>query len=166
MEDWYLRKVISEGETGVDRAALDVALALGISCGGWCPHGRRAEDGEIPTRYPLEETESPDHNEATRLNIKAGDAVMLLYVRNPGMGSRHMLYLANQMHKPIITVDLAAGPDPQDVIDWLAKMKGGITLTVAGSRESTVPGVYESARHYLRALLREVPYHNVHQAGA
>ena len=56
-QDWYRRKIISEGESGVDRAALDVALALGIPTGGWCPNGRRAEDGVIPARYPLSETE-------------------------------------------------------------------------------------------------------------
>ena len=49
-------KIISGGQTGVDRAALDVALELGINCGGWCPQGRRAEDGRIPEHYPVEET--------------------------------------------------------------------------------------------------------------
>jgi hypothetical protein len=164
MADWFLRQVISEGETGVDRAALDVALSLGIACGGWCPRGRKAEDGEIPAHYPLTETESPDHNEATRMNVKTADAILLLYSRKPGMGSRHTVYLASNMHKPVITVDLAGEPDPRDVMDWLDKMKGGLTLTVAGSRESTVPGIYESARRYLRALLRDAPYHDLRAA--
>ena len=102
---------------GVDRAALDVALALGIPTGGWCPNGRRAEDGVIPARYPLSETESPDHGDAARLYIKSADAILLLYVRQPGMGSRHMLNMANDRNKLIITVDLAGGLDPQDVRD-------------------------------------------------
>ena len=116
-QDWYLRNIISEGESGVDRAALDVALALGIPTGGWCPNGRRAEDSVIPARYPLSETESPDHGDAARLNIKSADAILLLYVRQPGMGSRHMLNMANDRNKLIITVDLAGGLDPQDVRD-------------------------------------------------
>jgi hypothetical protein len=159
-QDWYLRKILSEGETGVDRAALDVALALGIPCGGWCPNGRRAEDGQIPPRYPLSETESPDHGDAARLNIKSADAVLLLYVRQPGMGTRHTLNLANNMHKPIITVDLAGGPDPQDVRDWLAGFGGGIVLLIAGSRESTIPGIHSAAVDYLGKLLYGAPFHD------
>jgi hypothetical protein len=61
-----IEKIISGGQTGVDRAALDVALQLGIACGGWCPKGRRAEDGPIPERYPLKETSSPAYPQRTR----------------------------------------------------------------------------------------------------
>lgn len=64
-----LEKIISGGQTGVDRAALDVALESGIPCGGWCPKGRRAEDGIIPTRYPIEETSSPDYPMRTEMNV-------------------------------------------------------------------------------------------------
>jgi hypothetical protein len=159
-QDWYLRKILSEGETGVDRAALDVALALRMPCGGWCPHGRRAEDGPISERYPLHETESPDHSDAARLNIKSSDAVLLLYVRQPGMGSRQILRMANDRKKPIMTVDLAGGPEPQDVRDWLAELGGGIALLVAGSRESTIPGIYDASVDYLGKLLYGVPFHD------
>lgn len=159
-QDWYLRKILSEGESGVDRAALDVALALGIPCGGWCPNGRRAEDGVIAARYPLSETESPDHGDAARLNIKSADAVLLLYVRQPGMGSRHMLHMASDRNKPIMTVDLAGGPDPQDVRDWLAELGGGTTLLIAGSRESTIPGIYNASVDYLGKLLYGIPFHD------
>jgi hypothetical protein len=157
-QDWYLRKILSEGETGVDRAALDAALARGLPCGGWCPHDRRAEDGRIPDRYPLQETESPDHGDAARLNIKSADAVLLLYVRQPGIGSRHMLHMANDRKKPIMTVDLAGGPDPQDVLDWFAEMNGGVSLLIAGSRESTVPGIYAASRSYLLRLFDGVRF--------
>ncbi len=64
-----LSKIISGGQTGVDRAALDVAMEVGISCGGWCPQGRRAEDGPIPARYPLEECSSPAYPVRTQLNV-------------------------------------------------------------------------------------------------
>jgi hypothetical protein len=57
------------GQTGVDRAALDAALELGIPCGGWCPKGRRAEDGKIPDRYPLQETSSSDYPQRTEMNV-------------------------------------------------------------------------------------------------
>jgi hypothetical protein len=62
-------KIVSGGQTGVDRAALDVALELELPCGGWCPKGRRAEDGRIPDRYPMEEASSPDYRVRTELNV-------------------------------------------------------------------------------------------------
>lgn len=71
-------KLLSGGQTGVDRAALDAALALGIPCGGWCPQGRRAEDGQIPARYPLTETGSPGYRERTYLNVRDSDGTLIL----------------------------------------------------------------------------------------
>ncbi|MFZ5785935.1 MAG: YpsA SLOG family protein, partial [Acidobacteriota bacterium] len=62
--------IVSGGQTGVDRAALEVALELGMECGGWCPRGRRAEDGRIPDRFPLRETATPRYPERTRLNVR------------------------------------------------------------------------------------------------
>ncbi len=67
-----IEKIISGGQTGVDRAALDVALELGFPCGGWCPKGRRAEDGKIPDRYPLAEASSPEYPVRTQLNVFTG----------------------------------------------------------------------------------------------
>jgi hypothetical protein len=67
--DEPIEKIISGGQTGVDRAALDVAMELGIPCGGWCPQGRRAEDGRIREHYPLQETSSKEYPVRTRLNV-------------------------------------------------------------------------------------------------
>jgi hypothetical protein len=69
-------RLVSGGQTGVDRAALDVALKLGIPCGGWCPRGRQAEDGVIPARYPLAETPSEGYSERTRWNVRDADATL------------------------------------------------------------------------------------------
>jgi len=63
-------KIISGGQTGVDRAALDVALEFGIPCGGWCPKDRKAEDGPIDPRYPLKETKSPNYPHMTEKKCK------------------------------------------------------------------------------------------------
>src|SRR5215217_2323846 len=71
-------KIVSGGQTGVDRAALDVALELGIECGGWCPAGRQAEDGPIDARYPLRETPSADPAQRTEWNVRDSDATLLL----------------------------------------------------------------------------------------
>ena len=67
-------KIISGGQTGVDRAALDVALELHIECGGFCPKGRKSEDGIIPEKYPLIETATEEYSERTELNVKEADA--------------------------------------------------------------------------------------------
>ena len=69
-EGGRLVRIVSGGQTGVDRAALDAALAFGIACGGWVPRGRRAEDGRLPERYPMRETRSRAYAERTRLNVR------------------------------------------------------------------------------------------------
>src|SRR5947209_12411896 len=71
-------KIVSGGQTGVDRAALDVALELGLPCGGWCPKGRLAEDGVVPDRYPLDEAPTASYPERTRLNVRDSDATLVL----------------------------------------------------------------------------------------
>jgi hypothetical protein len=78
-------KIISGGQTGVDRAALDAALALNIPCGGWCPKGRKAEDGPIPERYPLQETSSADYRVRTEKNVTDSDGTLIL-TRGPVTG--------------------------------------------------------------------------------
>ena len=71
-----LDKLITGGQTGVDRAALDVGLALGLPVGGWCPKGRRAEDGIIPDRYPLTETPERNYQARTRRNVEDSDGTL------------------------------------------------------------------------------------------
>src|SRR5262245_51361441 len=73
-----ISKIVSGGQTGVDRAALDVALELGIPCGGWCPKGRLAEDGPIPERYPLKETTLRVYPQRTEWNVRDSDGTLVL----------------------------------------------------------------------------------------
>ena len=77
-ENWRLEMVISGGQTGVDRAALDVALELGIKISGYCPRGRKAEDGKIPAKYPLLETDSEDYEARTEKNVEISDGTLIL----------------------------------------------------------------------------------------
>src|SRR5436305_1193025 len=79
--------IFSGGQTGVDRAALDVALELGIPCSGWCPRGRRAEDGTIPPRYPLQETRSLAYPVRTRWNVRDSDGTLILTRGRPDRGT-------------------------------------------------------------------------------
>ncbi|MBF0283047.1 MAG: putative molybdenum carrier protein [Magnetococcales bacterium] len=144
--------ILSGGQTGVDRAALDVALELGLPCGGFCPRGRRAEDGQLPARYPLQETASTGYPERTRLNVRHSDATLVLLSGPPGKGVTLTIDLANRQGKPLMVVNLDE-PDAAAVRAWLDE-QGIRTLNVAGSRASRNPGVYTGALNFLRAVLR------------
>lgn len=160
MDGWYLRKIISGGQTGVDRAALDAALERGIPCGGWCPKGRLAEDGAIPEHYPMHECDSAGYSERTRLNVYDSDVTLVLFAHRMGMGTRHTLNMASDLRRPVLTVDLDADPDPADALAWFASFDKGLIVNVAGPRESTSPGIYPRALDYLRRLLRDIPFHH------
>src|SRR5437660_8666127 len=97
-------KLISGGQTGVDRAALDVALELGLPCGGWCPRGRKAEDGVIPDRYPLAETPSPSYRQRTRWNVRDSDGTLILVRGRPTGGTALTLASARRLGKPVLVV--------------------------------------------------------------
>ena len=145
-------KIISGGQTGVDRAALDVALELGLPCGGWCPKGRRAEDGEIPARYPLEEASSSDYRVRTELNVQDSDGTLILAWGRLAGGTLLTLKLARRLHKPYFVVDLVQGGDAKNVREWGRAKKVG-TLNVAGPREGEAPGIHPRASSFLREVL-------------
>ncbi len=149
-------KIISGGQTGVDRAALDVALEQGIPCGGWCPQGRRAEDGRIPDHYPLQESSSPDYPLRTRLNVEDSDGTLIITHGSPRGGTALTLKLAKQMGKPFLLVDLAMRADPSEVQQWIQKKQIRI-LNVAGPREGESVGIFEKASVFLREVLLSLP---------
>ena len=145
-------KIISGGQTGVDRAALDVALQFGLECGGWCPKGRRAADGRLPAKYPLQETASPAYPERTRRNVQDSDGTLVLTHGTAKGGTALTIGLARKMKKPYLTLDLREQPDPQAVIDW-AKENRIRVLNIAGPRESESHGIYNLAVSFLEKLL-------------
>jgi len=146
--------IISGGQTGVDRAALDVALALGIHCGGWCPRGRRAEDGTIPRKYPLRETPSTAYAERTAHNVHDADATLVL-CRGPLRGGTALtLRLARRARKPSLTVDLD-NPDGVALTRAFLASRRVRVLNVAGPRESQEPGIAGRTREFLFALLKD-----------
>jgi len=148
-----VEKVVSGGKTGADQAALDVALELNIPCGGWCPKGRKAEDGRIDDRYPLEETLSSDYRVRTRLNVEEADATLVLTRGPVTAGADLTIKLAREKGKPLLIIDLNQNPDPAAVKKWL-KAEGVRTLNVAGPRESKMPGLHAFAVEFLRAVLK------------
>lgn len=150
---YMVHKLISGGQTGVDRAALDVALELGIPCGGWCPQGRRAEDGPIADRYPLQETPWWGYPQRTEWNVRDADGTLILVVREPDGGTKLTEQLARQLGKPCLVLNFDEGA-AAEVSRWLAAEVIGV-LNVAGPRESSTPGIYERARTLLREVLAD-----------
>jgi hypothetical protein len=153
MEAGLIRKIVSGGQTGVDRAALDIALALGMPCGGWCPRGRGAEDGIIPARYPMQETGSHDYAERTRRNVVDSDGTLILAVGALHGGTLLTAQLAEKNGKPYLVVDLACPPMPGKVHSWISEYEISV-LNVAGPRESQHPGIHALASGFLAVLLR------------
>jgi len=145
-------KIVSGGQTGVDRGALDAAIELGIPHGGWCPRGRLAEDGRIPGRYRLSETDSPEYPVRTERNVLDSDATLILYCGRLSGGTELTLRLAEKHEKPCLVVDLDDPPDFDAARRWLAETGPG-TLNVAGPRESQSPGIAARAIQFLNELL-------------
>jgi hypothetical protein len=145
-------RIVSGGQTGADRAALDVALELGWRCGGWCPAGRAAEDGPIPPRYPIRETPSADPAERTAWNVRDSDATLVLDAGAPSPGTALARCAARELDRPVYAWAVTSPPDVGSFRRWLQVYRVG-TLNVAGPRESEAPGVYDAARDLLRALL-------------
>ena len=145
-------KVISGGQTGVDRAALDAALALGHEAGGWCPHGRHAEDGVIPPRYPLRETQSDKYPPRTALNVRDADATLILHLGTLDGGSKLTEEIARRSHKRAKCIDLRDPASYDEARSWLRQVAPSV-LNVAGPRESRQPGIYARAYAFLARLL-------------
>jgi hypothetical protein len=148
-----IERIISGGQTGVDRAALDVALALGLPCGGWCPAERRAEDGPIAPRYPLRETAESEYAVRTERNVRDSEATLILTVGASQGGAALTWELARRLGRPRLIVDLELPPDIGAVREWLRQRGVGV-LNVAGPRESRCPGIYARAVAFLQDLLR------------
>jgi hypothetical protein len=145
--------IISGGQTGVDRAALDVAIELGIPCGGWCPKGRKAEDGPLDFRYPLEETNSADYRVRTEKNISFSDGTLILTEISLSGGTALTAQLAQRKGKPCLIVDLGKKAD-EGKLEWWVNAIGIKVLNVAGPRESKCPGIYERAKAFLRKVFQ------------
>lgn len=194
----FLSRLISGGQTGVDRAALDAALeaastadsgvdsppgvdpgadpyagvaptsganptsgadAAGpaVTVGGWCPRGRRAEDGLIAERYPLRETPSADYAQRTEWNVREADGT-LVFTRGPASGgTRLTIDLARRYGRPYLVVDCAEDVSlirrVDRIVAWIEE-HGIETLNVAGPRESGAPGIYEEVRPIVASVLR------------
>lgn len=150
----HIQRIISGGQTGVDRAALDVALELGIPCGGWCPKGRKAEDGPIDILYPLEETHSANYRIRTERNVRESDGTLIFTWREQKGGTGLTIKFAQKYKKPYFVIDLSVGGNPESVQRWGEVNKINV-LNIAGLRETELPGIYHQTVEFLRKLFNK-----------
>jgi hypothetical protein len=146
-----LEKVISGGQTGVDRAALDAAGLAGVPRGGWCPKDRWSEAGPIDPRYPLTETPSADPAQRTDFNVRDADGTLIIAVSPLSGGTALTRRIAERRTKPCLVVDPRDDSAPDVIRQWLTGHDIR-TLNVAGPRESGHPGIYVRALELLRLV--------------
>jgi hypothetical protein len=145
-------KIVSGGQTGVDRGALDAAIALGIPHGGWCPRGRLAEDGRIPDNYDLRETDSSEYTIRTEQNVVDSDATLILCLGQLSGGTKLTLQLAQRHQRPHLVIDLDHPRLPEEVRRWMQENRVQV-LNVAGPRESQSPGIAARAGEFISRVL-------------
>jgi hypothetical protein len=158
-------KILSGGQTGVDRAALDVAIARGIAYGGWCPMGGWAEDlaaaPGLLALYPnLKETPLADPAQRTEWNVRDADACLII-VAGGGLavspGTALARELAQRYRKPLLIADLNSQRVRDLAAVWLrvqrSRLGKDFALAIGGPRESETPGIYARATRFIGALL-------------
>jgi hypothetical protein len=161
-------KIISGGQTGVDRAALDIAIERGMSWDGWCPKGGWAEDFPDPpgllNKYPkLRETPSSRPEQRTEWNVRDSDAILIITDREGlavSKGTRHAQEWADHYGKPLLVIDAGQPDAAAQVAQWLQAQRNRfgahMTLGVGGPRESEAPGIYTSTRELMAGVLDHV----------
>lgn len=144
-----LEKIVSGGQTGADRAGLDVAMKVGLPVGGYCPKGRLAEDGTVPEHYPLVEMTKGGYSARTERNVIESDGTLILNIGKLSGGTRLTVECARKHNKPHLVIQLdAAKPKVSTLAEWIDENNIRV-LNVAGPRESKSPGVHQLACRYL-----------------
>ena len=156
MSSHRISKIISGGQTGADRAGLDVAIELGIAHGGSIPSGRRTEDGPLPAKYDsMTELRSRHYQVRTEKNVIDADATLLFTNRKMGSGSALTREVAGKHHKAFLHINLGKKTDDEavgEVSQWLEDTKPRV-LNIAGSRETEAGGIYSRVCSILRQVL-------------
>lgn len=153
-----LEKIITGGQTGVDRGALDAALASGFPCGGWCPPGRKAEDGPIPPRYPLVELSEGGYRQRTLRNVFDSDATAIIYFDLLQGGTEQTLLFCLKHRKPYKLIDATElAPERAAVLlQRFVAQKSVRILNVAGPRLSSQPRAHAYAQNAIACVLRSI----------
>lgn len=150
----FCRHIVSGGQAGADRAALDFAIKHGYTHGGWAPHWRKAENGIIPLKYQLTELPEGGYRQRTRRNVEDSDGTLILNLGELDGGTLATQNFALQLGKPHFVVQLDSGVSIEtetSVVAWL-RQNSIKTLNVAGPRESKRPGIYQATLAFLVRL--------------
>jgi len=150
-----IKKIISGGQTGADRAALDFAINNDIPHGGWVPRGRKAEDGIIPDHYEVKEAPTSEYSRRTELNVIDSDGTLILSHGALSGGSALTEKLAQKHGKPCLHINLNLRTEFQATVDithWITQ-SGIEILNIAGARASNDPKIYGAALNILEAVL-------------
>jgi hypothetical protein len=155
-----IARIVSGGQTGADRGGLDAAIAFGVPHGGWCPKGRRAEDGVIPEMYDLTETESPDYAVRTERNVVDSDGTLIVSRGPLSGGSALTARFAHRRGKPCLHIDLTRwsrqkngmNPIAHKIVQWLERHQIAV-LNIAGPRASHCPGIRRDVKDLLLCVL-------------
>lgn len=156
-------KIISGGQTGADRGGLEAAICCNVLHGGWCPKARRAEDGKIPDKYQVQETDSADYLRRTEANVVDSDATIIFTTGKLTGGSLRTMEFAQKHKKPVMRIDIGEY-SRQEAVHWILRwLEGDVAkptppkncaLNVAGSRESKSPGIQEKVKAIMVDLLK------------
>lgn len=165
MQNNFIKEIVSGGQTGVDRAALDVAIEHNIPHGGWCPYGRKAEDGIIPAKYNLKESPTPTPEEnidvdaiykkRTELNARDSDGTLIIIKDAPIGGTLYTIEMAQKHKKPYLVFYISTNSDIREAVDWII-MNNIHKLNVAGPRASQTANIYNFSYVVLQQLLNHL----------
>jgi lysyl-tRNA synthetase class I len=151
-----LSKIISGGQTGADRAALDAGIELQFPVGGFCPTGRKAEDGPISYGYPLIEIKG-GYRQRTRKNVEESEGTAIFYKSILSGGTEQTMTFCINLKKPykLIDIDLADIPAAAGIITEFIKTNGISRLNVAGPRQSNCPEIYTYVKQVIKTVIEE-----------
>ena len=152
MKHFGIQRIISGGQTGADRGGLDAAIALGIPHDGYCPRGRKAEDGRIPDCYYLTEMDTDDYRVRTKRNVAFAHVTIVFIYNQLDGGSLLTVKFCHELRTQCLVVDLKS-TRPMGIKSFLKSAKPK-TLNIAGNRESRSPGIQVKVRDVLVEALK------------
>jgi predicted Rossmann fold nucleotide-binding protein DprA/Smf involved in DNA uptake len=154
-----VNRIISGGQTGVDQAALDAAIARGVSHGGWLPAGRKTENGPLSSKYALQEMPTSSYPERTRKNVAEADATLIISRGQLSGGSALTAAIAAELDKPFLHIDITLQDHDiaaAKIQRWLRDC-GTDVLNVAGPRASSDQNIYGDAYRLVMEILKVQP---------